>query len=84
MNHESKFSLLAICSDVGRVVWNVCICIMGRMMPFYSLEGSHQVLDIILPHRDFTVWGDRMKIYIIYKYINVNITTMVAMMGWLV
>lgn len=80
-NHESKFSLLAICSDVGRVVWNVCICIMDRMMPFYSLEGSHQVLDIILPHRDFTV---RMKIYVIYRYVSVNVTTTVAMMGWLV
>lgn len=44
-NHESKFSWLAICCDV--VVCNVCICITDRMIPFHSLEGNHQVLDII-------------------------------------
>lgn len=42
-NHGSKSLLLPI-NDVGRVC-KVCICKMDRMVPFYSLEGSHQVLE---------------------------------------
>lgn len=56
-NYGSKFLLLLISSNIGRVVCNVCVCKMYRMMPFYSPfnEGSHQVIDIILPHKDFMV-----------------------------
>lgn len=54
-NHGSKFLLLPISSNIGRVLCNVCVCKMHRMIPFYSREGSHQVIDIILPHKDFTI-----------------------------